>query len=88
MPDACTGTLISRDVVLTAGHCVDATSLSAYRVYRSTDPASAAAFIDVTSADDDDTDTFFLDNSAESTVFYLVTGVGPQGEGPKGHFGE
>jgi subtilisin-like proprotein convertase family protein len=62
--------------------------LSAYRVYRSTDPSSAAAFIDVTSADDDDTDTFFLDNSAESTVFYLVTGVGPRGEGPKGHFGE
>ena len=62
--------------------------LSNYRVYRSTDPSSAAAFVDVTSADDDVTDTFFLDTSTESTAFYLVTGVGPQGEGPKGHFDE
>jgi subtilisin-like proprotein convertase family protein len=60
--------------------------LSSYRVYRSTDPSSAAAFVDVTSLDGDDTDTFFLDTSTESTVFYLVTGLGPQGEGPKGHF--
>jgi len=62
--------------------------LSGYRVYRSTDPSSAASFVDVTSMDDDDTDTFFLDNSAGVAAFYLVTGVGPRGEGPKGHFGE
>jgi subtilisin-like proprotein convertase family protein len=62
--------------------------LTSYRVYRSTDPSSAASFIDVTSTDDDVSDTFFLDNSAESAVFFLVTGVGPRGEGPKGHFGE
>jgi len=59
-----------------------------YRVYRSTDARSAGAFLDVTSEDADDTDTSFEDTSTESIVFYLVTAVGPQGEGPKGHFGE
>jgi len=62
--------------------------LDSYRVYRSSDPSSAAAFVDVTSMDGDDTDTSFLDTSSASLLFYLVTGVGPQGEGPKGHFGE
>jgi carboxypeptidase D len=62
--------------------------LDSYRVYRSSDPSSPAAFIDVTAEDGDPTDTFFLDNSANPLSCYLVTGVGPQGEGPKGHFGE
>jgi carboxypeptidase D len=62
--------------------------LTSYRVYRSTDPGDVAAFIDVTSEDGDDTDTIFLDGSNEPIVFFLVTGVNPQGEGPKGHFGE
>jgi len=62
--------------------------LNSYRVYRSAEASSAAAFVDVTSTDDDDTDTIFLDGSVESLVFYLVTGVGPRGEGPKGHLAE
>jgi subtilisin-like proprotein convertase family protein len=62
--------------------------LASYRVYRSTDPAAAAAFIDVTGEDDNSTDTVFDDGSVDPLVFFLVTGVGPQGEGPKGHFGE
>ena len=62
--------------------------LTSYKVYRSTDPGTAAAFIDVTAEDPDATDTVFQDTSADPLSCYLVTGVGPQGEGPKGHFGE
>jgi subtilisin-like proprotein convertase family protein len=62
--------------------------LASYRFYRATEPYSAASFADVTAEDGDDTDTQFLDTSTAPLVFYLVTGVGPQGEGPKGHFGE
>jgi subtilisin-like proprotein convertase family protein len=62
--------------------------LWSYRIYRSTDPSTAAAFADVTSEDPVDTDGRFLDGSTDALVYYLVTGVGPQGEGPKGHFGE
>lgn len=62
--------------------------LTSYRVYRSTDPALAAAFNDVTAEDPDDTDTSFQDASDAPLTFFLVTGVGSQGEGPKGHFGE
>ena len=48
----------------------------------------AVFHLDVTAEDPDATDTLFLDTSAEPLLFYLVTGVGPNGEGPKGHFGE
>ena len=40
----------------------------------------------MTAGDDDETDDSFVDASTDSLVFYLVTGTGPQGEGPKGHF--
>lgn len=62
--------------------------LTGYRIYRSTDLASFASFVDVTATDPDDTDTHFEDNALNSLLFYIVTGVGPHGEGPKGHFGE
>jgi subtilisin-like proprotein convertase family protein len=62
--------------------------LDSYKVYRATDPSSPAAFIDVTAGDPDATDTRFTDSSSDPLVFYLVTGVGPNGEGAKGHFGE
>jgi carboxypeptidase D len=62
--------------------------LTSYKVYRATDPSAVENFIDVTSEDGDDTDTQFKDTSTNQLTFYLVTGVGPQGEGPKGHFGE
>ena len=62
--------------------------MTGYRVYRSTDPSSAALFDDVTAEDDDVTDTRFEDRSPESLVFYLVTGIGTNGEGPLGHFGQ
>jgi subtilisin-like proprotein convertase family protein len=61
--------------------------LGSYRVYRSTDPTSAGAFVDVTAEDADSGDTQFADASAEPVLFWLVTGVGPQGEGPLGHSG-
>jgi subtilisin-like proprotein convertase family protein len=62
--------------------------LTNYKVYRATDPSAVENFVDVTTEDGDDTDTQFKDTSAGDLTFYIVTGVGPQGEGPKGHFGE
>ncbi len=61
--------------------------LDSYRVYRSTDPSSAAAFLDVTAEDPDPSDTLFEDASSAPVLYWLVTGVGSNGEGPKGHFG-
>lgn len=61
--------------------------LSGYRVYRSTDPASAASFVEVTAEETDSSDTTFLDSSNAPMLFWLITGVGPNGEGPWGHFG-
>jgi carboxypeptidase D len=61
--------------------------LGSYKVYRATDPSSAAAFLDVTGEDGDDSDTLFVENSTAPLFYYLVTGVGAQGEGPMGHFG-
>ena len=54
-----------------------------YTVYRSDDPSSAGAFIDVTAEDGDDADTVFLDTSTAPLSYYLVTSVGPAGEGPR-----
>ena len=62
--------------------------LTSYKVYRATDPGTAAAFSDVTAEDSDNTDTLFQDTSVAPLCFYLVTGVGPRGEGPMGHYGE
>ena len=62
--------------------------LTSYKVYRSTDPSQSAAFVDVTVEDGDPTDTFFDDASTAPISYFIVTGVGPNGEGPKGHFGE
>ncbi len=57
--------------------------LTSYRVYRSTTPASPASFTDVTSEDPSPADTRFDDASAAPILFWLVSGVGPSGEGPR-----
>ena len=62
--------------------------MSDYRVYRSSDPSQPGGFIDVTAEDPDPTDTRFEDVAAGDALYWIVTGVGPRGEGPKGHFGE
>lgn len=62
--------------------------VTSYRVYRSSDPSSAGSFADVTAEDADPTDTYFLDASPAPLSYFLVTGVGPAGEGPQGHFGQ
>jgi subtilisin-like proprotein convertase family protein len=62
--------------------------LESYRVYRAEAPDSVAGFVNVTAEDDDDTDEQFLDLSTVPLAYYLVTGVGPQGEGPLGHYGQ
>ncbi|HXV77563.1 MAG TPA: proprotein convertase P-domain-containing protein, partial [Candidatus Polarisedimenticolaceae bacterium] len=61
--------------------------LDGYRVYRSTTASDWDGFSDVTGADADPADTRFVDDASGVIHFYLVTGVGPRGEGPLGHFG-
>ncbi|MDH3626316.1 MAG: M14 family zinc carboxypeptidase [Acidobacteriota bacterium] len=79
---------ISRNSVNTTLEWWPYPGITGYRVYRSSDPANVAAFVDVTGTDPNDTDTLFDDSGTDPLVFYLVTGMGPGGEGPKGHFGE
>ncbi len=57
--------------------------LTSYKIYRSTTLTPRENFIDVTSEDPDPTDTLFEDSSTESLVFWLVTGIGSNGEGPR-----
>ena len=54
---------------------------SRYRVYASSDPRVPGSFADVTPLDADDTDTTFHD-IASGDRYWLVSGVGPNGEGP------
>jgi carboxypeptidase D len=60
--------------------------LTEYRVYRSTDPSLPGSFVDVTAEDDRTDDTTFADDTVGDALYWLVTGIGPAGEGPKGHF--
>ena len=62
--------------------------LTSYRVYRATNPSSASNFANVSSQDPDTSDTRFEDLSSAPILFWFVTGVGPVGEGPWGHFGQ
>ena len=57
--------------------------LTSYRVYRSTSLQPRGDFAEVTTSDDDPSDTRFDDAGAEPVVYWLVTGVGPAGEGPR-----
>ncbi len=57
--------------------------LASYRVYRATEPGPRAGFTDVTPFDPDATDTAFEDDTDAPLVLWLVTGVGPAGEGPR-----
>ncbi len=61
--------------------------LTGYRVYRGTNPASAASFSDVTSSDPNPADTLFEDGTSAPLLMYLVTGVSPRGESAWGHYG-
>jgi subtilisin-like proprotein convertase family protein len=60
--------------------------LTSYKVYRSTSPVVRGDFVEVTAGDPDPTDARFaepLDEGVEGIEYYLVTGVGPNGEGPR-----
>jgi subtilisin-like proprotein convertase family protein len=57
-----------------------------YRVYRSDDPSSESAFLDITYEDPDDTDTTFIDPSSGELLYWIVSAVGHTGEGLWGHF--
>lgn len=76
-----------RDVRREAGGTVVAwwpyPGMTSYRVYRSTAPVPRAEFLDVTAEDPDATDTTYEDTSSAPLEFWLVTGVGPKGEGPR-----
>jgi subtilisin-like proprotein convertase family protein len=74
------------DVAKTPDGSVDLTwwpypSASGYRIYRSADPRLVGSFSDVTAEDGDATDTRFHDAHAGDS-YWLVSGVGPHGEGP------
>lgn len=56
--------------------------VTSYRVYRSSSPAERGTFIDVTASDPNAADTRF-DDTETGSFYYLVTGVGAAGEGPK-----
>jgi subtilisin-like proprotein convertase family protein len=62
--------------------------LTSYRVYRAESAQSAAGFADVTASDPDPADTQFEDASPAPLLYYLITGVGPRGEGPWGAYGQ
>jgi subtilisin-like proprotein convertase family protein len=57
--------------------------LTSYRVYRADAPGSRSGFTDVTASDDDATDLGFSEPLPGESHYYLVTGVGPNGEGPR-----
>jgi len=57
--------------------------LVSYRVYRSSSLQPRAGFTDATASDADPTDARFTEPLAGETTFFLVTGVGPNGEGPR-----
>lgn len=87
VPGEARGVLVTRvgaSSVVTWSPDVLATS---YRIHRSSDPSYAAAFGDVTGEDPDPTDTTFSDGSPGPFACWLVTEVGPDGDGPMGHFG-
>jgi carboxypeptidase D len=58
--------------------------LTSYRVFRSADPSVGGSFLDVTTEDPDNTDNVFEDHSTGERLYWLVSGVGPRGEGPRG----
>ena len=57
--------------------------LSSYKIYRSSAVGPRSGFPDVTGEDGNATDTMFEDASGAPLVMWLVTGVGPHGEGPR-----
>ncbi len=63
-------------------------SADSYRVYRASDPSTAANFSDVTIEDGDPLDTTFDDTSGGSVVYWIVAAEGHTGEGLWGHFGQ
>jgi hypothetical protein len=58
-----------------------------FRVWRSTTCSTAESFTDVTDLDDDPSDDEFADPFAGAFACWIVQGVGPDGDGPWGHFG-
>lgn len=65
-------------------------SARTYKVWRGTDPTTAASFVDATAEDPLTTDLTFSDASASppgSLQIWLISAVGQNGEGEWGHYG-
>ena len=60
--------------------CID------FRVWRSTDPASAGGFVDATAEDPDSTDCTFRDSNGADALYWVIEAIGPDGVGPWGHY--
>lgn len=58
-----------------------------FRVWRSADASSQSSFADVSAEDPDPSDTQFRDSSSGSLLYWIIQGVGPDGDGPWGHYG-
>jgi hypothetical protein len=58
-----------------------------FRIWRSADPSDSGMFSDVTSEDPDPTDNLFRDGSPGDMLFWIIQGIGPDGDGPWGHYG-
>lgn len=59
-----------------------------YKVWRATDCRVATNFTDVTALDGNPSDTTFSDPFAGPFACWIIQGVGPDGSGPWGHFGQ
>ena len=83
--EASTPEMRLRDVTLETGKVIltwwPYPGMTSYKMYRSTSP-TPASFVNVTPSDPDPTDTRFEDTTP-GTLYYLVSGVGPAGEGPR-----
>ncbi len=87
IPDEVRITSVTREDGKTVLRWWDDPVAAHYRAWRSNDPSSADNFSDVTSEDDDDTDAVFRDGTDAGFACWIVQGVGPDGDGPWGHYG-
>lgn len=59
-----------------------------FKVWRSSDPQAAANFTDVTGEDPNPADSEFRDANPGPFLCWIIQAVGPDGQGPWGHFAQ
>ena len=88
IPGEVTGVMVKKsgnDIIVSWDQNVLAQS---YKVYRAADPASAGNYTDVTSEDPDPGDAYFLERSNSNAAYFIITAIGPDGEGSWGHYSQ